>query len=336
LINSQKKRRDEEERKRVLEEQEQQRRHYERLKKAEEDRNQLLSTFDSIAPEVIDKILALAQGDVDRATEELMIIFEKQQEETDLKEQLEEEEKRRASIIMKAHNMFDGVPEQTVRLFFETNNWNPRNTIRSLVAFWEEQERKKKEEEEKKMKKEREEMVTRLANEFQTDPEIVRNVLESNHWDEQQTKILILNLENKKTSTLVLKKGDRERKSLEEDLQYKIEKEKAAQELAEQLQNEISELETKTIEKKKSVKEFKIKTRNLIKKKLQNALPHLPNIPHLRRWTATTRPMVKEKRFFGVSLEESLSKCEQTKTPHILDIILEDLKAAVEMEGLFR
>ena len=153
----------------------------------EEDRAQLLNTFDSIAPEVVYKILALTDGDVDKATEQLLDIFQKQEED---KEEMDLIQKERDSMISQVQSMFTGLPDSTIREIFEKNEWNLKKSIAPLISIWEEKEEiKRKEQAERKMK-EREEIISRLSSQHQLEPEIVSSILASTNWDEQKANLL--------------------------------------------------------------------------------------------------------------------------------------------------
>lgn len=173
-----------------------------------------------------------------------------------------------------------------------------------------------------------------LQKEFNLDVEVIRGVLNSNSWDQQKAKITLLNLEHDKAKDFVAKKNEVERQMKEQERKKKEEKKKVAKQLGQKLEQDRRDNEHRRRQREEDKKTWKKTSRSAFVKRLESALPN--NKSNVTKKVSPSKS-AKDKYYFGVLLEESMTRCERMKVKHLVFILIEHLTAtSLDEQGLFR
>lgn len=180
-----------------------------------------------------------------------------------------------------------------------------------------------------------------LQKEFNLDVEVIRGVLNSNSWDQQKAKITLLNMEQDKAKDFIAKKNEVERQMKELERKKKEEKKKVAKQLAQKLERDKTENEHRRRQREEDKKTWKKTSRSAFLKKLESAVPNNnPKSNVSKKPTSPSSPNhrpSKDRRYFGVSLDESMTRCEKMKVKHLVFVLMDHLTTnSLDEQGLFR
>eukprot|EP01119_Soliformovum_irregulare_P019846 TRINITY_DN6365_c0_g1_i1.p1 TRINITY_DN6365_c0_g1~~TRINITY_DN6365_c0_g1_i1.p1 ORF type:complete len:566 (+),score=193.35 TRINITY_DN6365_c0_g1_i1:135-1700(+) len=294
-------------------EEERHRREEEQRMMEEKERMERLSSFENLDPEVVERILNLADGDISEATDKILdAIGENAQQDIE-----------RDAIVQETHDAFPEIPIEDIRLALELNNWNPMAAVNDFVRILREKQStsdsQTSQEEEVKTT-----LVTQISEELLLETNTVRAALTSTNWDEQKAKLLLLNLEDENSRKILSSSGSLEPKGKEEELRETVE-------------NWAKDHKVRKIQHKTRVedqKEWKRKSRHFLFKKLEAAVPFSKKSEKPKFLLKS--PSSQDSAFFGKPLGtyEEFGKSGKT---HFVDGMIDLFREKyMEEEGIFR